>query len=206
MSLLGDIIREGLMRDTEVPGDGVQALALATPAADFLDGLLIDLGSAVALATGTRFGDAGADPLGDERALELGDGRNDGEHGLAHWRGGVDLLGDGNKVHPEVAEFFQRINELFRRAREAVELPHQNRVELAGANRLPQPLQGRSIGGGAAHLIDELGRDRQPAVGGIGAQLAQLHGGVLVQGRDPGVDGGAELWRCHRLSTKLTFF
>jgi hypothetical protein len=154
------IIRDGLMRDTEVAGDGVQALALASPALDFLNDLGGDTWPAVGLAIRTGFGDAGAHALGDERALELGDRGDHGEHGFPHGRGGVDLLGDGDEGDAEVPEFFQRVHELLRRAGEAVELPDQDRVDLAGPDRRPQLRQGRPLGCGPARLVDELGRDR----------------------------------------------
>ena len=104
----------------------------------------------------------------------------------------VDLLGYRDEVHAQVLECFQSIDELLRRAREAVELPHQNGVDLTGVHRLPEALKSWSVSGGAAHLVDKLGGDRQLAMGGVGAQLAQLHGRILIQRRDMGVDGGSE--------------
>lgn len=60
---------------------------------DLLNGPLVNLGSAVGSAVRPGLGDAGADPLGDERAFKLGDRGDHREHGFAHRRGGIDLRG-----------------------------------------------------------------------------------------------------------------
>lgn len=95
VSPLGGGIGDRLMGDAEVGGDLVEALALAAPALDVLDELSADPWPAVGLTLGVGLGDAGTHPLRDERAFELGDRRDEGEHRLADRRGGVDLLGDG---------------------------------------------------------------------------------------------------------------
>jgi hypothetical protein len=84
--------------DAQLLGDLVQALACAPETLNLLDDPLVQLRSAVALAAHPGFGNARAHAFRDERALELGNGRDDREHGFAHGGGGVDLLRDGNEV------------------------------------------------------------------------------------------------------------
>ena len=110
------IIRDGLMGDLQLSGNLVETVALAATATDLLDGLFIDLWPAVRCAIRAGLRNAGADPLGDERALELGDRGDHGEHGLAHGGGRVDLLGDRDEVHAQVPELFEGVDELLGRA------------------------------------------------------------------------------------------
>ena len=94
------------MGDAQLLRDLVQALAGAPETLNFLDDPRVPLRSAVTCARGSGFGDARAHTLRDERALKLGDGRDDREHGFAHGGRGVDLLGDRNEVDAQVAEFW----------------------------------------------------------------------------------------------------
>jgi len=50
---------------------------------------------------------SGLHPLADDVALELGHGADDGEHGLADGRGGVELLLEGDEPDVETAERLQ---------------------------------------------------------------------------------------------------
>jgi hypothetical protein len=86
------------MGDAQLLRDLVQALAGAPETLNFLDDPRVQLRAAVAYAHGAGFGNARAHAFRDERALKLGDRRDDREHGFAHGGGGVDLLRDGNEV------------------------------------------------------------------------------------------------------------
>src|SRR5215471_16756142 len=78
------VIGRGLMGDLESARDLVQALPLPAQPPDLLDDVLRQLRPAMTLAVRPRLGNASADPLGDERALKLGDRGDDREHRLAH--------------------------------------------------------------------------------------------------------------------------
>ncbi len=116
----------------------VQSLALPTQTFDLFDDLRACLRPPVALVLDPRLCGPGPDMLGDEGALNLSDGTNDSERGLAHGRTGVDLLGDRYEVNAQMTEHFAGINQLLGGLGEAVKPPDQHGIDLPCAYGLPK--------------------------------------------------------------------
>ena len=169
---------------------------------------LRDRRSRDALALGPGPGHAGAHPLTDQRALELGEARHHTEHQLALRGRGVDVLLVADEVDAERPELHERVDERLGRAGEAVVAPDQDDVDRALAHGLHEALELRPVVVGARGEVDELDGDLKAAARGVLAELAQLGLGILaaIVGRDPGVKGsapGGGLGAADRLTSRL---
>ena len=67
--------------------------------------------------------DARVDSLSDQVPLQLRDGRHNREKCLAQRTGRVDVLLVGDELHTELAEFFEREQQMLCASSEAVEAP-----------------------------------------------------------------------------------
>jgi hypothetical protein len=118
-------------------------------------------------------------PLGDQRALELGQARHDAEQELALRGGGVRALVVADEVNPEALELRERIDELAQGAGEAVVAPDQQHVELPPAGSLEHGAVLLAVVAGAAGVVDILVGYGEATPLGVLAQLPQLRLRVL---------------------------
>lgn len=136
---------------------------------------------------------AGTHPLGNERALELCQAGHDAKLQPALRGGGVGSLAVADEGDAQALELGQSVDELAQRSGEAIVLPHQEYIELPPACILEHGSIALTVVLGTAGVIDVLGHDGEASTLGVLAQRQELGVGVLsaVDGRDPGVDGGA---------------
>ena len=121
--------------------------------------------------------DAVAGALGDEPALEVGDGPDDVEDQLAGGLGGVDVFFEADQVDVVRLEVFDRFEEFLEGAPEAVEA--RDAEVVAGAvDQLRQP---RTLEVLSGDHVDE------NANGAGLAQAVFLAGDVLVRGGHTGI-------------------
>src|SRR5712692_2939310 len=134
--------------------------------------------------------ETGLHPLANNVALELGHGPNDGEHGLADGRGGVELLLEGDESDIEGAERLQGRDQVLDRPREAIEAPDEDDLELAGPGRLHQPVEcPPALLGARDAAVDELLDHLPVPLGRVRAEGDELDLGVLALGGHTGVEG-----------------
>jgi hypothetical protein len=72
---------------------------------------------------------AGAHPLDDQVALELGDGTHDDHDGAPQRSAGVDVLAITDELDIEAVEIIEHFEEVTDGARHAIEGPHQDDIE-----------------------------------------------------------------------------
>ncbi len=97
----------------------------------------------LALAPGG--GDLVTGALGDDLALELGEGEKHIQDQPAHRGGGVELLGNGDKGHPVLLEDFDDAGKVQQRAAEAVHLVDHDTIDPAGCDIVQEALEGRPL-------------------------------------------------------------
>jgi hypothetical protein len=119
-------------RDAVAAGDLTQALPLATLAVDGfpvnLEGLPADM---AAFEPGPPH--AGADPLDDQRSLQLSDRADDDYDGPAQRAGRVDLFTEADELDVQPVKLVQYLEEVPGRACGAIAGPDQDHIEAAAA-------------------------------------------------------------------------
>ena len=87
---------------------------------------------------------SGGDTLADQRRFQFGHGANDGEHCPAHGAFGVDLILYAYEAHAQMVEFLKRSQQVARAAREAVEFPDQDTIDLMVPSGCHQGIEPRA--------------------------------------------------------------
>ena len=77
--------------------------------------------------------DAGAHPLDDQAAFQLGDGADDHDDGSAQRSSGIDALPEADELDVDSVQFVQHLQEVTRGASDAITRPGHHHVELAAA-------------------------------------------------------------------------
>ena len=134
---------------------------------------------------------AGADPLDDQVALELGDRADDDDDGAAQRAAGVDLLAEADELDVEPVQLIEHIEEVLHRPGDPIGGPDQDDVELAAAGIAHHVIETRPLGFGSADPVGVLLDDLIAALLGHLAKVVELGLGVLIEGGDPHIEGGA---------------
>ena len=86
---------------------------------------------------GGRF-HAGTNAFANQRRFQFCHGRDNREHGPAHWAGCVNLILNADKSYAEVIEFFKICQKVARGTGKSVEFPHKYAIELKITNAAHQ--------------------------------------------------------------------
>src|SRR2546428_3461288 len=133
--------------------------------------------------------EAAFDPFHNQRPLQLRDGRDDGEHGLAQRRPRVDLLAQAYKFHVEMVEEVECFHEMTHRTPEAVEGGDHDYIDAPGLHLGPHPVDGGAAFASARDTLIDVLRYLLPAPGTAAvAEIAKLVVAGLVARRDASVD------------------
>ena len=130
-------------------------------------------------------------PLDDQVALELGDGPDDDHNGPAQRSAGVDLLAEAYELDVEPVQLVEHFQEVFHRPGDPVRSPDQDDIELTPAGVPHQGIESRTLGFGSADPVGILFDDLIAALLSHLTQVIELGFGVLIEGRDSHVEGGA---------------
>jgi hypothetical protein len=133
---------------------------------------------------------AGADPLDDQVAFELGDGPDDDYDRPAQWAVRVDLFAEADELDAEPVQLVEHFEEMLHRAGDPVRGPDQDHAETAAASVAHQLVKAGTARPGAGDAVGVLLDDFEAALGGHLAQVVQLCLGVLIDARDPHVQSG----------------
>src|SRR5712692_2963225 len=79
--------------------------------------------------------------LNDQAALQLRDGGDDREHRLTERRAGVDLFAEGDELHVEMAEEFERLDQVPHGASEGVERGNDDHIQAASLHVAQEAVQ-----------------------------------------------------------------
>ena len=145
----------GLLQDTDdgSTADAVElgelSEALATSAVLY-EGVAVDIEwrPAEALTFEPGAAHAGAHPLDDQVAFQLGDRAHDDHHGPAQRTAGVDVLAEANELDVEVVELIQHFQKVPDGAGHTIEGPDQHDIELAAPGIGHELVQTRPAGPG----------------------------------------------------------
>ena len=78
----------------------------------------------------------GANALGSDLSLELGEGQKHVERQPAHRSRGVELLGDRDERHAVRIEQFYQLSKVGQRSRQAIDLVDDNNIKLPRTDTL----------------------------------------------------------------------
>ena len=106
------------------------------------------VGAPVGRCAGPRYGrgHAGAHPLDDQAALQLGEGADEDEQRLAQRAAGVDLLAEADELEVEPAQLIEHLEEVLSRPGDAVAAADQDEVEPAAPGIAQQRVQAGAAG------------------------------------------------------------
>ena len=96
---------------------------------------------------------AGAHPLDDEIALQLGDGTDDHDDRPTQRAAGIDLFAEADEFDIEMIQLIQHLEEVFHRPGQPVRGPDQDHIEAAAAGVLHHFIETRASSFGTADLI-----------------------------------------------------
>lgn len=131
-------------------------------------------------AAPARLGKAGSRAFADQGALELRNRSEHMEHEHAARRGGVDALGQRHQPDAAFLQVLGRGHQLFQRAGEPVEFPHDQYVATA-QHVVENPRQLGTVCLGAGRLL------RMDLLAAGTAECVELELRRLVGGADPGI-------------------
>ena len=92
----------------------------------------------------------------------------------------------------QIAEFFQRDNQVCARPGKAVKFPHEDAIDAALSGQVHHPIELGSVLFAAALIVDKLTDDVESSHLCILPQFPQLYVGILMMGAGSGVNGRAE--------------
>jgi hypothetical protein len=134
----------------------------------------------------------GAHPLDDQRALQLGDGADDHDHGSAQGAAGVEVLAEADELDVQPVQLVEYLQEVAHRAGQSVAGPDHDDVETSAAGLGHQLVKARPANAGAAKaVIGVLGGDLVTPLLGQEVEIVQLGLGVLIESRDAHVKGSS---------------
>ena len=114
---------------------------------------------------------AGAHPLDDQAAFQLGNGADDHDDGAAQRTAGVDLLAEADELDAKVIQFVEHLQEVDHRPGDSIESPDKDDIELASAGIGHQVIQPRTARLHSGEPVGILLHDLEATLGG---QLAQI--------------------------------
>ncbi len=124
---------------------------------------------------------AGAHPLDDQVALELGDHRDDDHHGPAEWAAGVELLAEADELDIEAVEFVEDFQEVAHGAGQPVAGPYEHDIELSAAGLGQHLIEARAARLGSADAVGIFVDHGEAPLQGQLPQVVDLGLGVLVE-------------------------
>ena len=114
----------------------------------------------------------------------------------------VDLLAKTDELDVEPVQLIEHLEEVARGTGDAITSPYQNHIEAAAAGFLHQLIQSGPAGFRSGDAVGVLDDHFQAALGSHLTQVEELRLGVLVDGRDSHVEGGARHW-AHQDNTAI---
>ncbi len=117
---------------------------------------------------------AGAHPLDDQVAFELGDGADDDDDGAAQRAAGVDLFAEADELDAEPVQLVEHFEEVPDRAGDPIGSPDQDHIEAAAAGIPHHLIETRPARLRAADPVCILLHDLIAALSGHLAQVVQL--------------------------------
>ena len=138
-----------------------------------------------------RAAHAGFDSLDDQVAFEFRDRADDDGDGPAEGAAGVDVLPEAGILDLQPAELIQNLKEVLDRPGDPVRSPDQDNVEPAAAGISHHLIQTGPLCLRAADSVGILLDDFEAALNGHLTQIKELGLGVLIQGGNSHIEGGA---------------
>ena len=130
-------------------------------------------------------------PLDDQVALELGDGPDDDHDSSAERSAGVDLFAEADELDVEPVQLIEHLQEVLDRPGDTIRSPYQDDVEASPAGIPHQGIESRTLGFGPTDPVGILLNDLIATLLGHLVQVVELGLGVLVEGGDSHIEGGA---------------
>ena len=133
----------------------------------------------------------GADSLDDQVALKFGDGPDDDNDSSSERSSGVDLLAEADELDVEPVEFVEHFEEVLHGPGDPVGSPDQDDVEPSPAGIAHHGVESRTLGLGSTDPVGKLLDDLIATLLSHLAEVVELGLGVLIEGRDSHIEGGA---------------
>ena len=133
----------------------------------------------------------GADSLDDQVALKLGDGPDDDNDRSSERSSRVDLLTEADELYVEPVEFVQHIEEVPYGPGDPVRSPDQDDLEEAAAGIAHHGVESGTLSLGSTDPVRILLDDLIATLLSHLAEVVELGLGVLIEGRDSHIEGGA---------------
>ncbi len=134
---------------------------------------------------------AGADPLDNKVALQLGYSADDDQDGPAQRAGCVYLFAERDELDIQVIERVQDLEEMPGGAGDAIAGLHKNDIEAAAAGVPHRFIEPRPACLGAGYPVAVFVHDLEAALDGHLAQAEKLVFWMLIEGRVPEAKSGA---------------
>jgi hypothetical protein len=128
---------------------------------------------------------AGAHPLDDEAALELGNSADDDDDSPAQRAGRVDALPERDELYLQVVQLVEHGEKMARASSYPIIGPDQDYIEAAAASISHHGIESWSLCLRSADPVCELCYYFVAALRSHLAQVVQLRFRVLINGRDP---------------------
>ena len=134
---------------------------------------------------------AGAHPLDNQVTFQFRNGADNHYHRPTQRAAGIDLLPETDELDVEMIQLIQHLKEVFYRSGQPIAGPDQDHVETAAAGIGHHLIETRAPGFGSADLVYILLDDLIVSLRGHLLEIVQLRLGMLIQGGDSQVEGGA---------------
>src|SRR5512142_2221998 len=141
---------------------------------------------------------SGLDALDDEVPFQLGDRADDDGNRAAQWTTRVYVFPERDELNVGMVQLVDDLQEMARRACDAIARPNHHHVEPAAASIMQQFIQPWTLGLDSADAVRIFRHDLETTLRGQTAQVVQLCLGMLVNGRNPKIKAGA----LHHISSK----
>src|ERR1017187_8314171 len=130
---------------------------------------------------------AGAHPLDDQAAFQLGDDHD----GPAQWSSGIDALPEADELDADSVQFVQHFKKMASGTSDAITRPGHHHIELTTAGVSHHCIEPWPFGLHAGDLVCVFLDDRIAALGSHLTQIEDLCLGILIVSRNPRVERGA---------------
>ena len=129
--------------------------------------------------------------LDDEVALQFGDGSDDDHNSSAQGTTSVDLFAEADELDVEPVEFVQHFEEVPHGPGDAIGSPDQDDIEPSAAGIAHHGVESRTLSLGSTDPVGKLLDDLVATLLSHLAEVVELGLGVLIEGRDSHIEGGA---------------
>ena len=152
---------------------------------------------------------AGPHAFDNKVAFEFGDGADDDDHGTAQRPAGVEILPEAEELNVQMVEFVQHFQKMPGAASQPIAGPDQHTVEAATAGVGQHLVKTRAACPGPSNAVGVALDNLIAALLGHAFQIMDLSFRVLIQSRNPQVEGGAFQartlmpWAAKRSRTRL---